>query len=225
MLLRRQMMPSDRVKNNVPIGKRWDMAREPSPRDLLGEQLTQWQAARSSRRESEPEIVVVRRKTGWIWIWAISGLFVGALLGYGSHEVFGATAEPPLLPEQPSFLLAQPLISPPAMPLATPTLIPTRTPTPTVTPTSMASATPSPAPTMTPSASIVPTSTPALYAIVQARVLHVRAGPGVDYAVVGYSVAGQQFKISSQNEHASWYRIDFNGLDGWVSASWVEIRP
>ncbi len=101
-------------------------------------------------------------------------------------------------------------------PSPTATTTPTPTPTPTLSPTPSATPTPHPSPTATP-------TPPPPIGIVRARALNVRAGPGVDYAIIGYAALGQRFRITGANADCSWLRIDFNSLLGWVSARWVEL--
>ena len=59
-------------------------------------------------------------------------------------------------------------------------------------------------------------------AIIKARALNVRAGPDMDYDIVGYAARDQRYHIIDHSEDGGWMRIDFDGLVGWVSAGWVQ---
>ena len=86
---------------------------------------------------------------------------------------------------------------------------PTNTPTrrrPTSTPTRVR-------PTATP--------TPAQASISIKRNMNVRRGPGTNYIVLGYATVGEQFNINGKNADGSWWRISFNGKNGWIYAPFV----
>jgi glucose/arabinose dehydrogenase len=51
------------------------------------------------------------------------------------------------------------------------------------------------------------------------RVINVRGGPGTTYAVIGSTQAGNQFAVTGQNADGSWWRIDYRGQEGWISAA------
>lgn len=109
-------------------------------------------------------------------------------------------------------------------PLATDELIASlRTPTPTATANNAPSA---PTPTATPTAtrSLLPTTTPTP-AVAQASVTNnanLRAGPGLEFATIGGTVAGQTITIVGRNQDGSWFQLD-NG--GWVAAFLVANPP
>lgn len=174
-----------------------------------------WQIARDSRQDPMPEVLVVQARVPLrrYLIVAISALVIGLCLGAAvlqrrESSVITVVAAPSIV------TVVVTATSPPPAPTATatPSPAPTRTPTSTTTPT------PRPVPTSTSSAP------PSSIAIVKARALNVRAGPGVDHAIVGYAAQGQHFPITGANAEHTWLRIDFNSLVGWVSARWVE-RP
>lgn len=51
--------------------------------------------------------------------------------------------------------------------------------------------------------------------------MRVRSGPGSDYSQIGTVRPNQQYAITGQDERERWWRIDFNGRDGWVFAGLV----
>ncbi len=52
--------------------------------------------------------------------------------------------------------------------------------------------------------------------------LNIRSGPGTDYPIIGRTVFGAYFAITGGPD-GNWYKIRFNGGEGWVSAQWVEV--
>ena len=199
------------------------MPSRPSVRHIVDEQLAQWQAARSSRRDGEVEIIVIRRDTDhWKAMAVIASLLVGILLGVGWSWQLRSAAMLPEPPRSQSIVVVSTVES-------TPTPLPSPWPSPTPIITSTPSLTPTTTPTATPTATATPTPTPSLtptpqqVAVVMAAALNVRVGPGVEYAIVGYAAQGQRYRIVGRSEDGGWVRIDFDGLDGWVSGRWVEI--
>ncbi|MDE0068776.1 MAG: SH3 domain-containing protein [Caldilineaceae bacterium] len=65
------------------------------------------------------------------------------------------------------------------------------------------------------------TSTPVQPYIRITRNMNVRLGPDTTYAVVGYATIGQEFDITGRNADGSWWRIEFEGGDGWIYAPYV----
>lgn len=51
--------------------------------------------------------------------------------------------------------------------------------------------------------------------------LNVRAGPGTEYGRIGGANAGEQFQITGKDETGEWFRLDFDGQNGWVFALYV----
>ncbi len=51
--------------------------------------------------------------------------------------------------------------------------------------------------------------------------MNVRAGPGTDYARIGGATLGEQYSITAKDETGEWYRIDFDGQNGWIFAPLV----
>ncbi len=51
--------------------------------------------------------------------------------------------------------------------------------------------------------------------------MRVRSGPGSDFGQIGTVRPNQQYAITGQDERGRWWRIDFNGQDGWVYAGLV----
>ena len=90
----------------------------------------------------------------------------------------------------------------------TPTAASTATPTPTETPTEVPSATP----TMVPS-------------VIADRVVNLRAGPGINYPIVGTTAQGGTYAIQSRNNDGTWLEIccvDKLERTAWVGASVVK---
>lgn len=112
---------------------------------------------------------------------------------------------------------------------ATPTSLPTSTVltvTPTNAPTStLPTATPTSPPTSTP-----PTATAAVLTttvvMVTADALHVRQGPGVQYASMGLLQKGMAVTVTARNLPGDWLQVQGpKGESGWVSAMYVEAPP
>jgi hypothetical protein len=109
-------------------------------------------------------------------------------------------------------------------PLATDELIASlRTPTPT---TGTQRETPTPTPTQTPAAtrSLLPTPTPTAEAERPTALnnANLRAGPGLEFATIGGTVAGQALTIAGRNQDGTWFQLD-NG--GWMAAFLVANPP
>lgn len=51
--------------------------------------------------------------------------------------------------------------------------------------------------------------------------LNVQAGPGTEYARIGGAHAGEQHPITGKAETGEWFRVDFDGQNGWISAAFV----
>ena len=51
--------------------------------------------------------------------------------------------------------------------------------------------------------------------------LNVRSGPGKDYEALGSVSPGEALTVTGQTD--SWYRIDYNGKEGYVSSKYVTI--
>lgn len=93
----------------------------------------------------------------------------------------------------------------------TPTPIPMPSPTPTPTPLALSTLT-----TPTPSVTANPVG-PRAEVIVPA--LNIRAGPGLDYAVIGGATQGEQFKVVGVDPTGEWLQIVTEAESaGWISA-------
>ena len=57
--------------------------------------------------------------------------------------------------------------------------------------------------------------------IVTASSLNVRKGPGTSYDIIGQTLNGEVHKLLSESN--GWYEIDFKGVKGWVSGSYIEL--
>lgn len=129
----------------------------------------------------------------------------------------GAVKQAPLLPTP--------------LPTATPTLAPTGTFTPTRTsrPSNTSRPTRTLTPTITPTPTVTPTSTPLVEfsaTVVAPRGLVVRAGPGPDFQRLGSLREGTDVIITGRDDTGFWVRgrAPSIGLDGWISASFLEIE-
>ena len=58
-------------------------------------------------------------------------------------------------------------------------------------------------------------------AIVGNSKLNIRSGPGKDYSALGSASPGEMLTITGQSN--SWYRIDYNGQEGYVSSKYVTL--
>ena len=54
--------------------------------------------------------------------------------------------------------------------------------------------------------------------------VNVRAGPGVNYEVIGVVSEGQSFIITGKNEQGDWLRFQFEGKEGWVAAYLMDVQ-
>jgi N-acetylmuramoyl-L-alanine amidase len=78
-----------------------------------------------------------------------------------------------------------------------------------------------PAPTSTPQPQPTPvplTATTSLFATANFLV-NVRSGPGTQYTVLGKARSGDALDITGKLADGSWWRVNFNGQEGWVLAS------
>ena len=51
--------------------------------------------------------------------------------------------------------------------------------------------------------------------------VNVRKGPSTDYEKIGALTLNQEVKITGQSKSTGWYRIEFNGGEGYVSSSYL----
>ncbi len=54
--------------------------------------------------------------------------------------------------------------------------------------------------------------------------VNVRSGPNTNYDIVGALLRGSVLEVVGRNFNASWYVVDFNGRQGWVATSVVEVQ-
>lgn len=69
----------------------------------------------------------------------------------------------------------------------------------------------------------VPTNTPSIVSTVEviaAMQVNVRNGPG-NYAIIGSASPGQKFIATGKSPHGPWWRIDYEGGEGWIWANSV----
>ena len=84
-------------------------------------------------------------------------------------------------------------------------------------PTLAQTATPTPEPT-TPAL----TASTALFGTARLLV-NVRSGPGRQYTVLGKARTGDALDITGRLANNTWLRVNFNGQEGWVSASFFDV--
>lgn len=58
--------------------------------------------------------------------------------------------------------------------------------------------------------------------MVSSETLNVRSGPGTGYKVIGIVAVGETVSITGQCDN-NWYRIDYNGQEGYVSGKYIEL--
>ena len=76
----------------------------------------------------------------------------------------------------------------------------------------------------TPTISIIPTRTPSLTTgCVNINALNVRAGPGVEYSIIGGLSNGECATIKGRNANSSWVWVESQDLKGWVSAGYLSV--
>jgi hypothetical protein len=107
---------------------------------------------------------------------------------------------------------AAPLAQVTETPVPTATLEPTRTVAVTVTKT--ATDTPEP-----PTATLPPPPIATTKIIV-----NVRAGPGAAYTLIGKLPRGTAKEILGKSADSQWWKIDFDGKDGWIAADFTDVR-
>ena len=120
----------------------------------------------------------------------------------------------------------------PATATSTPTITPTDTPTATATATlsptatSTLTATKTPTATATASDTATATATPTVFAVVSARGrINVRAGPGIQFAVMGSLAPESGVQVIGANDEGDWYQIRReDGDEGWVSGDLLRIE-
>ncbi len=117
-------------------------------------------------------------------------------------------------------IIPQPTKSLIIIPTKTPTSIPTQTPTPTATPT--------PTPTSKPTATPMPTVkgvkelNKTMYVV---STVNVRSGHSTKYDKIGSLATGEPVKVIGQSEQTGWYRIIYNGKEGYVSNNYLQDNP
>ncbi|RIK41534.1 MAG: hypothetical protein DCC55_11620 [Chloroflexi bacterium] len=70
-----------------------------------------------------------------------------------------------------------------------------------------------------------PTSTPADSGAAVAtivRAINVRSGPGTGFHILATAQPGERYSITGKNGVGSWWRIDYQGQEGWLFASLVQ---
>ncbi|MCZ7544501.1 MAG: SH3 domain-containing protein [Anaerolineae bacterium] len=127
-------------------------------------------------------------------------------------------------------------LTPSHTPTATDTPAPTSTPTdtaaPTFTPSNTPTATASPSATLTLTPSVTLTASPTevlptatntptvTVAVLGEEDLNLRAGPGTEYAIVGFLPIGVSVPMIGRTLDNLWYVVEIDGVQAWV-ASWL----
>lgn len=62
-----------------------------------------------------------------------------------------------------------------------------------------------------------------LWAVVSTAVLNVRTGPGTDHTVRGQVREGEGLRLLEQQD--DWWRIEYQGSDGWVAGRYATLAP
>ncbi len=60
--------------------------------------------------------------------------------------------------------------------------------------------------------------------IIPRRSMNVRGGPGTDYGVIGAARPEQLYAVTGRTADGDWWRIDFEGEEGWVLAELVAAQ-
>lgn len=102
--------------------------------------------------------------------------------------------------------------SPTATAIPTETAVPTATATPTATAAPTATNSPTPSPTATPA----PTSVPVPMSVA-AQQAFLRAGPDINYRILGFPTRGTAVSVIARNNDATWYNVILeDGTSGWL---------
>lgn len=114
-------------------------------------------------------------------------------------------------------------------PTFTPSAVPTEIPFATAQPiqaTSEAVATKAAVPTAEPTVepTAAPTAMPEATKLTAGQTVNVRSGPGTAYPAIGRLTAGQSYDVTGRNTAGDWLKFDYNGKDGWVTASLVTVE-
>ncbi|MBN1200345.1 MAG: SUMF1/EgtB/PvdO family nonheme iron enzyme [Anaerolineae bacterium] len=132
------------------------------------------------------------------------------------------------VPETPTDLTPtpEPSATPAPAEMFTPTEPPTDTPEPD-TPTPEPSATPAPTETFTPTEPPTHTQEPDTEPVkavnIDGGTVNIRAGPGLEYDVVGSMPVGDSLTVTGISQDGEWYRVDEGGRQGWIYASLVSM--
>lgn len=155
----------------------------------------------------------------------------------GAAEIARVTETAVPATEEPTLTAVPATPTAPAAPTQTdtPPQTPTPSPEPSLTPTSLPSTTVSPTrtPSVTPTATAtatataVPTATPTAAPIpmqITAEAAFLRAGPGVNYKIIGFPLQGTPVTAVARNSDATWYNVVLaDGTSGWIYTD--VIRP
>ncbi|NOX61187.1 MAG: SH3 domain-containing protein [Chloroflexi bacterium] len=65
----------------------------------------------------------------------------------------------------------------------------------------------------------------AVAAIVTAKRLNLRAGPGLEHRVIGLLLEGEQVDVLGRSDDGAWLQVRAgSGVEGWAAASWLRVR-
>jgi uncharacterized protein YraI len=54
--------------------------------------------------------------------------------------------------------------------------------------------------------------------------VNIRSGPGTEYTILDRFIPGDTLDITGQNAENNWLRVNFNGQEGWVSATVIQTN-
>lgn len=147
------------------------------------------------------------------WTWAIIGLAILLLLGWGGSSLIRNFSTPQTTVEVVVVTATNVSIT---SPFATNTPLSTHTPTDTATHTPIPP-TPSRIPRST--STMQPTKQVLLQFQVNANSYNLRSGPGTVYSIIGILKQGDVVTVLGQNANGSWYNIQLaDETTGWVSS-------
>ena len=70
---------------------------------------------------------------------------------------------------------------------------------------------------------IVATATPSVCQVIGANRVNIRSGPSTAYPAIGSLFPGSSLNVVGSNNGLTWFVVDYNGQQGWVSSSVTEL--
>ncbi|MCS6827812.1 MAG: SH3 domain-containing protein [Caldilinea sp.] len=68
-----------------------------------------------------------------------------------------------------------------------------------------------------------PTPTPQVAQLVLNDNVNIRSGPGTNYNLLGTERPGSTYRVTGRSPDGAWWRIDYNGREGWVFGQLVTV--